>query len=80
MAVNNTPGPKTATNVSLKEALLVEDKDLGVKVSQAAEAGPARAVSYKRAEIWAKENMEAITCYNAYVRQNGLPLDEFRMF
>jgi antitoxin CcdA len=80
MAVTYPTVPKKATNVSLAEALLSEAKDLGVNVSQAAEAGLAKAVSEKRAEIWLKENADAIACYNAYVELNGLPLDEFRMF
>jgi hypothetical protein len=44
----------------------------------AAEAGMARAASEECAEIWRKENAEAIACYNAYVDKNGLPLDAFR--
>ena len=42
--------PKRATKVSLAESLLAEARDLGINVSQAAEAGLARAVADKRAE------------------------------
>ena len=78
--VTYAPLPKKSANVSLAESLLTEAKDLGLNVSQAAEAGLARAVSEKRAEVWLKENSEAIACYNDYIEKNGLPLDEFRMF
>ena len=41
--------PKRATNVSLAEPLLAEAKQLRINISQAAEAGVARAVAEKRA-------------------------------
>jgi len=54
------PVPKKATEVSLSEALLSEARDHGLDRSDAAEAGLAKAVSDKRAELWLKENAEAI--------------------
>ncbi|WP_233810300.1 type II toxin-antitoxin system CcdA family antitoxin [Paraburkholderia sp. HP33-1] len=72
--------PMKATEVFLSEALLSEARDLGVDITQAAETGLVKAVSDKRAELWLKENEEAIASSNAYVEQHGLPLDEFRMF
>jgi len=78
--VLKVPVPKKATEVSLSEALLADARDLGLDISDAAEAGLTKAVSDKRAELWLKENAEAIASHNAYVEQHGLPLDEFRMF
>jgi antitoxin CcdA len=72
--------PKKATNVSLTEALLIEAKALRINVSQAAESGLARAVSEKRAELWAQENKEAIESSNDFVEKHGLPLANHRMF
>jgi antitoxin CcdA len=72
--------PKKATNVSLAEPLLLEAKALRINVSQAAEAGVARAVAEKRAELWVAENAEAFECWNAYVEKNGLPLAKYRTF
>jgi antitoxin CcdA len=40
----------------------------------------AMAVAQKRAEIWLKENWEAIQSSNDYVEKHGLPLEQFRMF
>lgn len=71
---------KKATNVSLAENLLSEAKELRINVSQAAEAGLAKAIADKRAELWLKENREAIESSNAFVDKHGLPLEKYRMF
>jgi antitoxin CcdA len=80
MTSNYASAAKKATNVSLAENLLAEAKELRINVSQAAEAGVARAVAEKRAELWLKENWEAIESSNAYVEKHGLPLEKYRMF
>lgn len=72
--------PKRATNVSLAEPLLAEAKQLRINISQAAEAGVARAVAEKRAELWVAENQKAFECWNAYVEKNGLPLGKYKSF
>ena len=72
--------PKRATNVSLAEPLLAEAKQLRINISQAAEAGVARAVAEKRAELWVAENRKAFECWNTYVEKNGLPLGKYRNF
>lgn len=77
---NYATAPKKATNVSLAENLLSEAKELRINVSQAAEAGLAKAVAEKRAELWNKENREAIESSNAFVEKHGLPLENCRMF
>jgi antitoxin CcdA len=71
---------KKATNVSLAEPLLVEAKKLRINISQAAEAGVAKAVAEKRAELWVAENAKAFECWNAYIEKNGLPLEKYRSF
>lgn len=80
MAANYTAHPKKSTNVSLAESLLAEAKDLGINISQAAEAGLARAVADRRAEVWLEVNAEAIASSNEYVEKHGLPLPQFRNF
>jgi antitoxin CcdA len=77
---NYTTAPKKATNVSLAEKLLSEAKELRINVSQAAEAGLAKVVAEKRAELWLKENREAVESSNAFVEKRGLPLEKYRMF
>lgn len=80
MVYGHAQAPKKATNVSLAETLLAEAKELRINVSQAAEAGVARAVAEKRAELWVAENQRAFECWNAYVEKNGLPLGKYRSF
>lgn len=72
--------PRKATNVSLGAALLSEAKTLNINVSQAAEAGLARAVAEKRAELWLEANHQALESSNAYVERHGLPLASHRQF
>jgi antitoxin CcdA len=77
---NYANATKKATNVSLAENLLAEAKELRINVSQAAEAGLAKAVAEKRAEIWLEENREAVESSNAYVESHGLPLEQYKTF
>jgi len=79
-AKNYANAAKKATNVSLAENLLTEAKELRINVSQAAEAGIAKAVAEKRAELWLIENAKAFECWNTYVENNGLPLEKYRSF
>jgi antitoxin CcdA len=72
--------PKKATNVSISEVLLADAKELQINVSRAAEAGLDRAIAERRAEIWLKENLEALQSSNEYVERNGLPLAKYRQF
>jgi antitoxin CcdA len=76
----NSTAAKKATNVSLAEPPLAEAKALRINISQAAEAGVAKAVAEKRAELWIQENWAAIESSNAYVEEHGLPLAKHRMF
>lgn len=71
---------RKATNVTLGEGLLAEAKSLNINISQAAEAGLARAVAERRAEQWLAENLAALESSNAYVEANGLPLARYRGF
>ena len=67
---------RMATNVSLGEALLAEAKSLRIYMSQAAEAGLARAVAKRHAELWLDANHAAQESSNAYFERNGLPLGQ----
>lgn len=74
------PAPKRPTNLSLDQALLNEARSLDVNLSQAAEAGVRRAVAEAKADRWRRENAEALASSNAWVEQNGLPLERYRRF
>lgn len=71
---------RKATNITLEEALLAEAKSLQINISKAAEAGVARAIAEKRAELWLQDNQAALESSNAYVEQHGLPLARYRGF
>lgn len=76
-----TPPPaKRATNVSLREDLVAQAKNLGIGLSQACEAGLAEAVKKAREAKWLEENKDALDWSNDYVARNGLPLAKHRMF
>ena len=72
--------PRKPTNVSLEATLVEEAKELGVNLSQSAEAGVREAVRSAKAEQWKQENAEAIQGYNKWIEENGLPLAKYRMF
>lgn len=71
---------KKPTNLSLDQALLTEARAFGVNLSQAAELGVKQAVAAAKAEQWKAENAEALQSSNAWVEQNGLPLERYRNF
>ena len=71
---------KKPTNLSLDLDLLTEARAIGVNLSQAAELGVKQAVSAAKAERWKEENAEALQSSNAWVEQNGLPLEHYRNF
>ena len=54
--------------------------DEAANVSQAAEAGLARALAEKRAELWLRDKQSALNSSNDYVDQHGLPLTQYRGF
>lgn len=72
------PSAKRATNVSLSQDLVAEAKALGINVSQACQNGLAAEVKKAREAAWKQENREAIESYNAYVREHGMPMAQYR--
>lgn len=71
---------RRAINVSLAAELIAEARELGVGVSQAAEAGLRAAIRSARERKWRDENRAAIEAWNTYVEQHGVPLAEYRQF
>ncbi len=67
---------KKATNLSLDQELLKDAKALGVNISAAAEEGVRKALR----EAWLEENRDALVAWGKWVEENGLPLEEYRMF
>ncbi len=71
---------KKATNLTLDQNLLAEAKALKINLSQAAEIGLRHAVAAAKAEIWKRENAEAMESSNQWVKAHGLPLERYRQF
>lgn len=71
---------KKPTNLSLDQALLSEARSFGVNLSQAAEVGVKQAVITAKSSHWKQENAKALQSSNAWVEQNGLPLELYRNF
>lgn len=69
-----------ATNVTLDQALIADARALGVNVFQAAQNGVEVAVKQAKQEAWIAENRAAMEANNRWVEENGVPLEEYRMF
>ncbi|MBT1157698.1 type II toxin-antitoxin system CcdA family antitoxin [Aminobacter anthyllidis] len=80
MLQNASKPIRKPTNVSLDSRLVEEAKALGINMSQAAEAGLAKAISEEKSRQWLEENREAIESSNKYVERHGLPLAKYRLF
>lgn len=72
--------PAQTAIAPLAEDVLTEASEPGLDRSQAMEVGLARLAAEKRAEVWLKENAEAIESSNAFVVQRGIPLETYRKF
>lgn len=73
-------GLKRPTNVSLVADMVEEAKRRGINVSEACQTGLAAELKRAREAEWLAENREAIESCNAYVREHGMPYDEYRHF
>ena len=87
MRMNNAFKPSSdaaprrkATNVSLDSTHLAEARELGINVSQACERGLVATLKEERAKRWKEENVAAMTSWNRYVEEHGLPLERYRLF
>ena len=68
------------TNLSIDAELLIVAKEMGVNISRSAEVGIQQAVKKKLRDLWLQVNKEALMSSNAFVEENGLPLEKFRSF
>lgn len=77
------PQPEAAkrpTNLTLSASLVRQARALGVNLSEAAEAGIARAVAQAADARYAAENHGKMQAWSAFFEEHGLPLDDFRQF
>lgn len=67
-------------NLSVREDLIAEARDLGLNVSQVTEHALSDSIAKARAQQWLKENAEAIEKHNERVAQKGLFNEGLRRF
>jgi len=68
------------TKLSLDERVVAEARALGLDVSRIVEEAISDAVRAEKNRRWKEENREALESINAWVRENGLPLEKYRLF
>ncbi len=79
--LTRTPKPlRKAINLSLDQAVIAEAKELELNVSRIAEEAIIDAVRAEKNRRWKEENREALESWNEWVRENGLPLEKYRLF
>ena len=62
---------KTACNTSIDAALLAEAKSFNISPSLLLEQALRKAVSQAEADLWRKQNADAIADYNQLIEQHG---------
>ena len=81
MRMDDTLKPaRKSANLTLDKTLAEEARSLGINLSRAAEDGIAKAVKAEKERRWREENAEAIKSYNEWIEENGLPLEDYRVF
>jgi len=76
----SAPVARKAVNLSLDAALVKEARAFGINISRACEEGLRTAVGAAKAERWREENRDAIASWNAWTRDNPLPLEDAALF
>jgi len=79
--LTRSPKPtRKAINLSLDQRLIAEAKALELNVSRIAEEAIVEAVRVEKTRRWKEENRAALESWNEWVRDNGWPLEESRLF
>lgn len=71
---------KRATNLTIDPVLVGEARALNINLSATVEASLHEAVRKEKAAKWLEENRAALDGYNAWIEQNGLPLEKYQQF
>lgn len=58
-------------NLTIREDILQDAKDLKLNASKAAEYGIAQAIKEARAQAWLEENKKALSAHNKRVEEQG---------
>jgi antitoxin CcdA len=74
------PNRKRPVNLTLSDDLLARAREMGLNISEIAEAALRMAVRSKDGERWLAENAEAIRLYDKWVEKRGVFGDRQRLF
>ncbi|MDR0479399.1 MAG: type II toxin-antitoxin system CcdA family antitoxin [Burkholderiaceae bacterium] len=72
--------PRRATNITLPAEIYEESKRLGINFSRTCEQALREVIRAERERQWAIEHAAFIKAHNQFVKKNGVPLAEHRMF
>lgn len=62
---------KRPVNLTIREDVLKQAKELNLNASKAAEQGIAQAIKQAREQAWLKENAQALTAHNKRIEEKG---------
>lgn len=68
------PSKRRPVNLTIREDILKDARDLNLNASKAAEQGIAQAIKEAREYAWLNENKEAIEAHNNRIAKNGVLL------
>jgi antitoxin CcdA len=72
--------PKRATNVSVRNDLLIAAREAGVNLSATLERALAEELAEVKRKKWREDNRDAIAAYNEHVDKRGVFSDDVRSF
>lgn len=68
------PERRKRVNLTVREDVMKEARDLGLNTSRAAEAGIEAAIRVEKGRRWKVDNREAIKTHNARIERKGVLL------
>ena len=72
-------GKRKSVNLSLDTGIVAAAREAGINLSQVSEVAIRAAAKRVQEEKWREEHRDWITANNAWIEENGLPLDRYRL-
>ncbi len=72
-------GKRKSVNLSLDTGIVAAAREAGINLSQVSEIAIRAAAKRVQEEKWREEHRDWITANNAWIEENGLPLDRYRL-
>jgi antitoxin CcdA len=80
MRARSVQAAKKATNITLSQEVVADAKALGLNLSQTCERLLRETIRAEKERRWASEHADFIAAYNQRVQDEGVVLDDWRMF